>query len=114
MSRYCSYSSEKGKLLVRHSRVNKWLAHGHIQEEDVEELTLSSIFGSAKASQESDNILIIQHRKLTTAQGANVKYLQVDLSDWIVNDSFLLAEFHISDRQESIRWTAWSLPTSLW
>jgi twinkle protein len=40
-------------------------------------LSVSSIFGSAKASQESDNILIIQQKKLTTANGGNIKYLQV-------------------------------------
>ena len=44
----------------------------------MEELTTASIFGSAKASQESDNILIIQQRKLTAANGANIKYLQVE------------------------------------
>lgn len=53
------------------------------QEDDVEELTVSSIFGSAKASQESDNILIIQQRKLTATNGVPVKYLQViNLKSW--------------------------------
>ncbi len=47
-----------------------------LQEEDDGELSVSSIFGSAKASQESDNILIIQQRKLSSA---TIKYLQVNL-----------------------------------
>ncbi|UJR09003.1 hypothetical protein I4U23_013253 [Adineta vaga] len=47
------------------------------KEGDEEELSVSSIFGSAKASQESDNLLIIQQRKLPTAAGGNIKYLQV-------------------------------------
>jgi twinkle protein len=45
-----------------------------LKEEDEEELSISSIFGSAKAAQESDNILIIQQRKLANT---NIKYLQV-------------------------------------
>jgi len=45
------------------------------KEEDEEELSISSIFGSAKASQESDNILIIQQKKLSTT---SIKYLQVN------------------------------------
>lgn len=44
------------------------------KEEDEEELSISSIFGSAKASQESDNILIIQQKKLSAS---SIKYLQV-------------------------------------
>ena len=32
------------------------------KEKEAEELTANSIFGGAKASQEADNILIIQHR----------------------------------------------------
>lgn len=47
------------------------------KEED-EGLTISSIFGSAKASQESDNILIIQQKKLVAATGGNIKFLQVN------------------------------------
>ncbi|CAF1196675.1 unnamed protein product [Rotaria sordida] len=49
----------------------------HPRKEEDDGLTISSIFGSAKASQESDNILIIQQRKLGTANGGNIKYLQV-------------------------------------
>lgn len=40
-----------------------------------EELTVSSIFGGAKASQEADNVLIIQDKRLTSVRGK--KYLQV-------------------------------------
>lgn len=39
------------------------------------ELTTSSIFGSAKASQEADNVLIIQDNRLSSLRGK--KYLQV-------------------------------------
>ncbi|KAK2578641.1 hypothetical protein KPH14_012133 [Odynerus spinipes] len=45
------------------------------KERDDEELTTSSIFGSAKASQEADNVLIIQDKRLTSIRGK--KYLQV-------------------------------------
>ncbi|KAM5141014.1 twinkle mtDNA helicase [Mantella aurantiaca] len=45
------------------------------KEDDDKELQTSSIFGSAKASQEADNILILQDRKL--ASGPGKRYLQV-------------------------------------
>nr|CAD7202075.1 unnamed protein product [Timema douglasi] len=45
------------------------------KERDTEDLTSSSIFGSAKAAQEADNILIIQDKRLTSLRGK--KYLQV-------------------------------------
>nr|XP_023016578.1 twinkle protein, mitochondrial [Leptinotarsa decemlineata] len=45
------------------------------KERDDEDLTTSSIFGGAKASQEADNILIIQDKRLTAVRGK--KYLQV-------------------------------------
>lgn len=45
------------------------------KERTSEELTTSSIFGSAKASQEADNVLIIQDNRLTSIRGK--KYLQV-------------------------------------
>lgn len=45
------------------------------KERDDENLTASSIFGGAKASQEADNILIIQDRTLSALKGK--KYLQV-------------------------------------
>ncbi|XP_065161163.1 mitochondrial DNA helicase-like [Atheta coriaria] len=45
------------------------------KERDAEDLTMSSIFGGAKASQEADNILIIQDKRLASIKGK--KYLQV-------------------------------------
>lgn len=45
------------------------------KERDDEDLTTSSIFGGAKASQEADNVLIIQDKRLTSIKGK--KYLQV-------------------------------------
>jgi twinkle protein len=47
----------------------------HPRKERNEELTTLSIFGSAKASQEADNVLIIQDKRLTSIKGK--KYLQV-------------------------------------
>lgn len=46
-----------------------------IQERDAEDLTTSSIFGSAKATQEADNVIIIQDKRLTALRGK--KYLQI-------------------------------------
>ncbi|XP_023955045.2 mitochondrial DNA helicase [Bicyclus anynana] len=45
------------------------------KERNSEDLSTSSIFGSAKASQEADNVLIIQDKRLTAVRGK--KYLQV-------------------------------------
>lgn len=45
------------------------------KERDSEDLSTSSIFGSAKASQEADNVLIIQDKRLTAVRGK--KFLQV-------------------------------------
>ncbi|XP_074855372.1 twinkle mtDNA helicase [Carettochelys insculpta] len=48
----------------------------HPRKEDEErELQTASIFGSAKASQEADNVLILQDKKLVTGPGK--RYLQV-------------------------------------
>lgn len=47
------------------------------KERDNEDLTTSSIFGSAKATQEADNVLIIQDRRLTSVRGK--KFLQVSV-----------------------------------
>ncbi|XP_060624264.2 twinkle mtDNA helicase isoform X1 [Anolis sagrei] len=48
----------------------------HPRKEDEErELQTASIFGSAKASQEADNVLILQDRKLVTGPGK--RYLQI-------------------------------------
>lgn len=49
------------------------------KERDAEDLTTSSIFGSAKATQEADNVLIIQDKRLTAIRGK--KYLQVNHLD---------------------------------
>lgn len=45
------------------------------KEKESEDLTTSSIFGGAKASQEADNVLIIQDKRLTSVRGK--KFLQV-------------------------------------
>ncbi|XP_072882990.1 twinkle mtDNA helicase isoform X2 [Hemitrygon akajei] len=45
------------------------------KQEDEKELQTASIFGTAKASQEADNVLILQDKKLVTGQGK--RYLQV-------------------------------------
>lgn len=45
------------------------------KEKDSDDLTTSSIFGGAKATQEADNVLIIQDKRLTSVRGK--KYLQV-------------------------------------
>ncbi|XP_060534492.1 mitochondrial DNA helicase isoform X2 [Cylas formicarius] len=45
------------------------------KEKDSEELTTGSIFGGAKASQEADNVLIIQDKRLSSIKGK--KYLQI-------------------------------------
>lgn len=45
------------------------------QERDTDELNMSSIFGGAKASQEADNVLILQDKRLSSLRGR--KNLQV-------------------------------------
>lgn len=45
------------------------------KERDEDDLTTNSIFGSAKATQEADNVLIIQDKRLKSVKGK--KYLQV-------------------------------------
>ncbi|XP_038614389.1 twinkle protein, mitochondrial-like isoform X3 [Tachyglossus aculeatus] len=45
------------------------------KEDDDRELQIASISGSSKASQEADNVLILQDRKLVTGRGK--RYLQV-------------------------------------
>lgn len=56
------------------------------KERDTEDLTTSSIFGSAKAAQEADNVLIIQDKRLSSVRGK--KYLQVRI---------LFLMFHVSN-----------------
>ncbi|CAD6997213.1 unnamed protein product [Ceratitis capitata] len=45
------------------------------KERAEDELTTSSVFGTAKATQEADNVLIIQDKRLTSLRGK--KYLQI-------------------------------------
>jgi twinkle protein len=47
-------------------------------QEAMEELSTSSIFGGAKASQEADNILILQDKR-TNDPNHRRKYLEVNL-----------------------------------
>lgn len=47
----------------------------YLQERAEEDLTIHSIFGSAKATQEADNVLIIQDKRLISVKGK--KYLQI-------------------------------------
>ena len=54
-------------------------------QEDGEELTTSSIFGGAKASQEADNVLILQDKRLADPSHRR-KYLQV-----VIHTFFLLS-----------------------
>lgn len=51
------------------------------KEKDGELLTSNSIFGGVKASQESDNILIIQQKTLQSLKLK--KFLQVNINDWL-------------------------------
>ncbi|XP_012943645.2 twinkle protein, mitochondrial [Aplysia californica] len=45
------------------------------KEKESEDLTTASVFGSAKATQEADNVLILQDKRLTSVRGR--KYLQI-------------------------------------
>ncbi|GFR99597.1 twinkle protein, mitochondrial [Elysia marginata] len=45
------------------------------KEKESEDLTTASVFGTAKATQEADNVLILQDRRLTSVRGR--KYIQV-------------------------------------
>jgi len=46
-----------------------------IKEREADGLTVSSVFGSAKVTQEADNILILQDKRLTSIRGR--KFIQV-------------------------------------
>nr|XP_034178968.1 twinkle protein, mitochondrial isoform X2 [Osmia lignaria] len=61
------------------------------KERNDEELTTSSIFGSAKASQEADNVLIIQDKRLTSIRGK--KYLQVAKNRYSGDLGIMVLEF---------------------
>lgn len=56
------------------------------------ELSNSSIFGGAKASQEADNILILQDRRLTSPRGK--KYLQVTKNRFSGDLGMFVLEFN--------------------
>lgn len=63
----------------------------HPRKEKEEELTTLSIFGSAKASQEADNVLIIQDKRLTSIRGK--KYLQVAKNRYSGDLGIMLMDF---------------------
>lgn len=63
------------RKFVTHMNCHVTLVIHPRKERDSEDLTVSSIFGSAKVSQEADNILILQDKRLTTLRGR--KYVQV-------------------------------------
>ncbi|KAF7265342.1 hypothetical protein GWI33_021233 [Rhynchophorus ferrugineus] len=62
------------------------------KEKSDEDLTTSSIFGSAKAAQEADNILIIQDKRLAALKGK--KYLQVTKNRYSGDLGILPLEFN--------------------
>lgn len=69
------------------------------KEKDSDDLTTSSIFGGAKATQEADNVLIIQDKRLTSVRGK--KYLQV--SSCVLKLVKLDFNFHsLLDRKEPL------------
>lgn len=53
----------------------------HPRKEKDDELTTLSIFGSAKASQEADNVLIIQDKRIAIK---GKKYLQVYICKYLM------------------------------
>ncbi|CAH1972779.1 unnamed protein product [Acanthoscelides obtectus] len=62
------------------------------KEREDEDLTTSSIFGGAKASQEADNVLIIQDRRLISTKGK--KYLQVAKNRYSGDLGLMTLEFN--------------------
>ncbi|XP_069317320.1 twinkle mtDNA helicase isoform X2 [Eulemur rufifrons] len=70
------------------------------KEDDDKELQTASIFGSAKASQEADNILILQDRKLVTGPGK--RYLQVSKNRFDGDTGVFPLEFNKSSLTFSI------------
>lgn len=76
MSCYVSHPSKEGKTAFSILVAARYSFHFFfLQERDSDELSTSSIFGGAKATQEADNVLIIQDKRLTAVRGK--KYLQV-------------------------------------
>ncbi|KAH8026217.1 hypothetical protein HPB51_017143 [Rhipicephalus microplus] len=86
------------------------------KEKDSEELSTSSIFGGAKASQEADNVLILQDRRLASPHGR--KHLQLGVYEhsemWL---HVQLVEFERSDYIgwffRSVGFQLGALPTAL-
>lgn len=69
-------SSTEGLFSTKNSHLNKSIKNYlYFQERNDEDLTINSIFGSAKATQEADNVLIIQDKRLVSIKGK--KYLQI-------------------------------------
>ncbi|GLH01763.1 Uncharacterized protein GBIM_07826 [Gryllus bimaculatus] len=71
------------------------------KEQSLELLTVHSIFGSAKASQEADNVLIIQDRRLSSIRGK--KYLQVAKNRYSGDLGVMPLEFDKDSLSFSIR-----------
>ncbi|XP_064480611.1 twinkle mtDNA helicase-like [Ornithodoros turicata] len=62
------------------------------KERDQEELSTSSIFGGAKASQEADNVLILQDKRLSSVRGR--KHLQVSKNRYDGDIGMMPLEFN--------------------
>ncbi|XP_054012924.1 mitochondrial DNA helicase isoform X1 [Hylaeus anthracinus] len=71
------------------------------KERSEEELTTSSIFGGAKASQEADNVLIIQDKRFSSVRGK--KYLQVAKNRYSGDLGIMMLEFEKSSLSYSSR-----------
>ncbi|KAL7288090.1 hypothetical protein TKK_0017876 [Trichogramma kaykai] len=61
------------------------------KEKEDGDLTTASIFGGAKATQEADNVLIVQDKRLTSVRGK--KYLQVAKNRYSGDLGIMLLEF---------------------
>ncbi|KAI0231150.1 Twinkle protein, mitochondrial [Lamellibrachia satsuma] len=70
------------------------------KERDTDELTVASIFGSAKASQEADNILILQDKRLTSVRGR--KYVQVAKNRFDGELGIMLLKFNKDTKSFSV------------
>lgn len=62
-----------------------------LQERSDEDLTINSIFGSAKATQEADNVLIIQDKRLISIKGK--KYLQIAKNRYTGDLGIMMLDF---------------------
>ncbi len=61
----------------------------HPRKEDDERLTANSIFGGAKATQESDNVIILQEEEINLK--VKRKFIQVERKSVVSNDKDLSA-----------------------